>query len=676
MAKETFLEQLEKLGDFLEEHGAELVNRGVLSRKRSKELDQHIMDYFTADSADDVFCTSMCRSEIFYLLDKIEKKIDKRSETSPGLMNDKLTGQFYRLVVETLSMDIMDGQEEDSGEDVLPDFDSLIHQIAEGMKGEKLTDDEKERLGAAFADPETLSQWMSDFSMEHYHYHCPDYAGFLQDGEVDTPLSGLLPHQLAETENFDYDRLVSSLEDWQHEKTAAQLTRLVYSHLKAWQDNPCPDTDGLLLTLALIEHFQVSECLPAVLEMLRQDYDFMQMYFGDICLEDVPAAVLSNIVEADQLPVLLDFMKEPGLLPESKSQVALAVGQLPKRDGRMLLQVQRWLADVLNYYYPKGEDSDLFDGIVLDKLFYCCIHARAVALEPLIAKFYSAYMIPPSMVVDGMDGVKEDIRDGELGTLEEESGERMILDVLSYGDDDSDACRNPDGEDELDDEDWDGGPFDLSDYDFQDYEGWAENPAAVYMPSVDVKKYTLRIKLDHIRPAIWRKIEVPSNITLASLASVILLSMGWCETHLHQFVAKRGKAVDLYVTSIHNPKGFQAVAGRYHDGGRVTVGEILKKVKDKVTFEYDYGDGWEHTVTLTGIADYAGSEKQVTLLDGKRACPPEDCGGVWGYQEICELMKDPASQDARERLEWLGYRFDPERFQLEKAQRAVRGCNR
>ena len=66
----------------------------------------------------------------------------------------------------------------------------------------------------------------------------------------------------------------------------------------------------------------------------------------------------------------------------------------------------------------------------------------------------------------------------------------------------------------------------------------------------------------------------------------------------------------------------------------------------------------------------------MTLLDGKRACPPEDCGGVWGYQEICELMKDPASQDARERLEWLGYRFDPERFQLEKAQRAVRGCNR
>ena len=57
-------------------------------------------------------------------------------------------------------------------------------------------------------------------SEEHYHYHCPDYAGFLQDGEVDTPLSGLLPHQLAETENFDYDRLVSSLEDWQHEKTA------------------------------------------------------------------------------------------------------------------------------------------------------------------------------------------------------------------------------------------------------------------------------------------------------------------------------------------------------------------------------------------------------------------------------------------------------------------------
>ena len=192
------------------------------------------------------------------------------------------------------------------------------------------------------------------------------------------------------------------------------------------------------------------------------------------------------------------------------------------------------------------------------------------------------------------------------------------------------------------------------------------------MPTIDLKKYTLRIKLRGISPSIWRKIQVPSSVKLTSLAEIILDAMGWWNSHLHQFVSKGRR--DIYRTAQKHGDDFFLTAS--HWGGDYSIAHLLQQPKDKVLFEYDFGDGWEHEVVLSKVEDYADGEKaEVHLLGGKRACPPEDCGGVWGHQELCEVMAHPYTTRAKELKQWLGYKFDPEDFDKEDTECILEGYN-
>ena len=192
------------------------------------------------------------------------------------------------------------------------------------------------------------------------------------------------------------------------------------------------------------------------------------------------------------------------------------------------------------------------------------------------------------------------------------------------------------------------------------------------MLTIDLKKYTLRIKLRGISPSIWRKIQVPSSVKLTSLAEIILDAMGWWNSHLHQFVSKGRR--DIYRTAQKHGDDFFLTAS--HWGGDYSIAHLLQQPKDKVLFEYDFGDGWEHEVVLRKVEDYADGEKaEVHLLGGKRACPPEDCGGVWGYQELYEVMAHPYTTRAKELKQWLGYKFDPEDFDKEDTECILEGYN-
>lgn len=210
--------------------------------------------------------------------------------------------------------------------------------------------------------------------------------------------------------------------------------------------------------------------------------------------------------------------------------------------------------------------------------------------------------------------------------------------------------NNEEGEDDEDDDD------------FFNFSGKLE-----CLPVLPVRKYTLRIKLRGISPSIWRKIEVPSNVKLTSLAEIIITAMEWYNEHLHQFRTK--------------DKVYYATAQKDDDidtnwGGDFSINQLLKKEKDKVVFEYDFGDSWEHDIVLSKVEDYDKDEPHIVkLISGKRACPPEDCGGVWGYYDLCETMKHPYSKHARELKEWLGYKFDPEEFWLEDVQEEIDAFN-
>ncbi|MGE0825652.1 MAG: plasmid pRiA4b ORF-3 family protein [Candidatus Binatia bacterium] len=184
-------------------------------------------------------------------------------------------------------------------------------------------------------------------------------------------------------------------------------------------------------------------------------------------------------------------------------------------------------------------------------------------------------------------------------------------------------------------------------------------------PTSETQIYQLKITLKDFRPAIWRQVHVASTMSLETLHGVIQLAMGWTNSHMHQF--KVGKT--YYGTTY--PDDFDGTTTT-KDEGKVTVGEVLKKPKAKLVYEYDFGDGWEHEVVLEKILSPEAGVAYPRCISGQRACPPEDCGGVWGYANLLEALQDPEHPEHEELSEWLGDNFDPEAFAPERVNRALR----
>lgn len=680
MSKRFNTERYENLCEFIEEHLSRLVKLKVVTRASYHAYDECLSNYLIAESVDDRARMGLFKTQVLACYDSIDSKLGKLLTANADLAEDEVIAEMLQLMgkgkTKAPKQPSLFDDEDQGGDDHI---DQLL-KIAEQLNGMPLTKQQKELFTEVFMDENKMEHIMAEHDNTYYHYQAPDYIPLAQAGTIDDTLSALMPDDKTES-NLDssYEDLCKTLSSWEHGKLSEQLTRLLYAHLAEWHGTENTGYPfGLQAALALIEHFQLTECMPVILEILRQSRNFYDIFFTEDGLNDMPAAILSSMVTEQDLPMLLAFMKEPGLLFNCKCQVALAVAHLPKRNIAMLKDVQQWLADVLNCYFPMGSNTTVFDEQLLDTLVYCCIHTRAVELKPLIIKLYGKYNIPPIMVSGGSNEVRKSIKNADLGTLDEESGEEMLLYCLE---DDEEEWEEDEEEWDDDEEEWDDAEemadpdFNPDDYSRQEYDGWAEQSKAIYKPMLDVKAYTLRIELDYIKPAIWREVEVPSNLTLSSLAAVIILAMGWNEDHLHQFIVRHGRSSTYYSTSIHETARDIAGSGS-RDGKKYCIGELLSKVGDKMTFEYDFGDSWMHTVKLIASAEYDRQKKEVKLLAGERACPPEDCGGVPGYRELCEAMDRPYSSSAQRFMEWLDCRFDPEYFPLEMAQKAVASCNK
>ena len=171
------------------------------------------------------------------------------------------------------------------------------------------------------------------------------------------------------------------------------------------------------------------------------------------------------------------------------------------------------------------------------------------------------------------------------------------------------------------------------------------------------KVYQFKITLKGIRPPIWRRIQVPETYTFWDLHVAIQDAMGWDDYHLHEFE----------VTSPST--GSKVNIGTPHEEyGEKVLREDKQKIKDYFTadnrsaeYMYDFGDNWEHTVRLEKILPREGG-RYPRCTGGKRACPPEDCGGVWGYEELLEVLKNPDHAEYEEMVDWVGEDFDSEYF--------------
>lgn len=167
--------------------------------------------------------------------------------------------------------------------------------------------------------------------------------------------------------------------------------------------------------------------------------------------------------------------------------------------------------------------------------------------------------------------------------------------------------------------------------------------------------YRLKIQLLDIEPAIWRHFVVPASITLDRLHDVIQIVMGWTDSHLHEFTIGNKR-----YTEYPESKEDGLACGRYR------LGDLIKQKGRTFRYLYDFGDSWEHELVLEE-SRYFNPELRTELacLDGQRSCPPEDVGGVPGYCEFLNALKDPNHEEHESYTEWSGGSFDSERFEPE-----------
>ena len=174
--------------------------------------------------------------------------------------------------------------------------------------------------------------------------------------------------------------------------------------------------------------------------------------------------------------------------------------------------------------------------------------------------------------------------------------------------------------------------------------------------------YQLKVTLETIEPPIWRRVRVHGSILLPRLHKVIQRAMGWHDAHLHEFIIGDVRYGEPEPDEPH----YQVEAER-----NFSLREVAPRAGMRFEYVYDLGDGWRHDVLVEHVDVPAEPLPSAVCLDGQRACPPEDCGGFPGYEDLLEILRDPDHPEHEERLEWLGGRFDPEAFDLAAVNRKL-----
>ncbi len=166
--------------------------------------------------------------------------------------------------------------------------------------------------------------------------------------------------------------------------------------------------------------------------------------------------------------------------------------------------------------------------------------------------------------------------------------------------------------------------------------------------------YQLKITLKNSKPPIWRRVLVPGFMNLDDLHEIIQLSMGWFDSHLHQF------DIDsiLYGPPIEDDWGMETIENEEE----YSLQTLSGKLEPYFDYIYDFGDDWQHRITVEKVLPPEDAKPYPVIIKGKRACPPEDIGGIWGYQEFLEAYNNPDNDNHQAMQEWAGPDFESERF--------------
>ena len=174
--------------------------------------------------------------------------------------------------------------------------------------------------------------------------------------------------------------------------------------------------------------------------------------------------------------------------------------------------------------------------------------------------------------------------------------------------------------------------------------------------------YQVKVTLEGIRPPIWRRILVTSDTALSKLHSILQVVMGWDDYHLHQFI------INGTYYGIHDPD----LMFDLKDEEKMKLDMVVLQEQKEFIYEYDFGDSWYHNILIEKILPPDTKKHYPVCIKGKRACPPEDCGGEGGYYYFLEAIQDPDHPEHEEMLEWEGGSFDPEAFDIDGVNRILK----
>jgi len=179
-----------------------------------------------------------------------------------------------------------------------------------------------------------------------------------------------------------------------------------------------------------------------------------------------------------------------------------------------------------------------------------------------------------------------------------------------------------------------------------------------------LKVFQLKITLEVISPPIWRRVHVPADLRLDGLHRVVQAAMGWTNSHLHEFKFRARRFSD--------PTFDEDVGLEIEDERDVSLGSLVGRGQ-KLRYQYDFGDNWRHEVLVEKVLELDERVTYPVCVGGERACPPEDVGGVAGYSRFIEVLANAEHPEHDETLTWIGGAFDPESFDVNLANRALRG---
>jgi hypothetical protein len=180
------------------------------------------------------------------------------------------------------------------------------------------------------------------------------------------------------------------------------------------------------------------------------------------------------------------------------------------------------------------------------------------------------------------------------------------------------------------------------------------------MPKINM--VTLKITLDHTKPAVWRTIDVREDLPLTQLHDRIQGAMGWYDSHLHLFKIKGTEYADLEIWEDED---------RMADENRMTLKKAKLAVGDTFRYVYDMGDNWSHTVEVLQRTPVPPKQAVSWVVDGANACPPEDVGGAYGYELFLIAMANPKDEKHQHYRTWFGRDFDPTSFDIRPARRIL-----